>query len=50
MSETNIENDARYKRIVERAEAGVGLLLAFVLVYIAAIVVVFLDMMMWRPW
>ncbi len=50
MSETNIENDARYKRTVERAEAGVGLLVSFVVVYIIAIVVVMLDMVMWRPW
>ena len=50
MSETNIENDARYKRIVERAEAGTGLLIAFVLVYITAVAVVMLDMVMWRPW
>lgn len=49
MSETNIENDARYKRIVERTEAGVGLLIAFALVYIAAIAVVFLDLLVWRP-
>lgn len=49
MSETGIEDDARYTRIVERAEAGTGLLIAFVLVYIAAAVVVFLDLLVWRP-
>ena len=49
MSETNIENDARYKRIVERADAGVGLLV-WLAVYGVAVVVVMLDMLVWRPW
>ena len=50
MSETNIENDARYKRIVERTEAGTGLLIAFALVYTAAAAVVLMDLLVWRPW
>lgn len=49
MSETNIENDARYKRIVERADAGVGLLV-WLAVYGVAVVVVMLDLLVWRPW
>ena len=50
MSETGIENDTPYaSRVAKRAEAGVGLLIAFVLVYTAAAVVVFLDLLVWRP-
>lgn len=51
MSETGIENDTPYaSRVAKRTEAGTGLLIAFVLVYIMAVAVVFLDMVMWRPW
>ena len=47
MSETDIENDARYQRIVERVDAGVHLLV-WVAVYAAAVVVVCLDVFIWR--
>jgi hypothetical protein len=48
MSETNIENDERYKRTTERVEAGVSFLVWFV-VYGAALTVVLLDVFVWRP-
>ena len=48
MSETNIENDERYKRTTERVEAGVSFLLWFA-VYATAITVVLLDVFVWRP-
>lgn len=49
MSETNIENDARYKRIVERADAGVHLLV-WLAIYGVAVAVVMMDLLVWRPW
>lgn len=35
--------------IEERIEAGVGLL-TWVLVYLFAVVILLLDMLVWRPW
>ena len=49
MSETNIENDARYKRIVERVDATPGLLV-WLAIYGVAVAVVFMDLLVWRPW
>jgi hypothetical protein len=48
MSETGIEQEREY-RILERVQAGVGLLW-WVLIYGIAMVVVLLDMFVWRPW
>jgi hypothetical protein len=48
MSETGIE-EAYAKRVQERVDAGVGLLW-WVLIYGCAVVVVLLDMFVWRPW
>lgn len=48
MSETDIENDARYKRIVERAEATPHLLV-WLAIYSVAVAVVFMDLLVWRP-
>ena len=47
MSETGIEQEREYK-ILERVDAGVGLLW-WVLIYGCAVVVLFLDLMYWRP-
>lgn len=48
MSETNIENDERYTRTAKRVDAGVSFLVWFV-VYGAALTVVLLDVLVWRP-
>lgn len=49
MSETGIEDDARYTRIVERIDATPGLLM-WLAIYGVAVVVVFMDLLVWRPW
>jgi hypothetical protein len=48
MSETNIENDERYKHTIKRVDAGVSFLVWFA-VYATAITVVLLDVFVWRP-
>jgi hypothetical protein len=48
MSETGIE-EAYAKRVQERVAGGVHLLV-WLTVYGCAVVVVFLDLFVWRPW
>lgn len=48
MSETGIEEERGYARAIERVEAGVSLLV-WVAVYAAAVAVVLLDVLVWRP-
>lgn len=47
-TETGIENEARYKRTEERVRAGVHLLV-WIAVYAAAVCVVLMDVLVWRP-
>lgn len=46
MSETDIENDRAY-RTEQRVEGGVHLLV-WMVVYFAAVIVVFMDIFFWR--
>lgn len=47
MSETGIEEEREYSRAIARVEAGVSLLV-WLVVYATALVVVALDVFMWR--
>lgn len=48
MSETGIENEREYTRVTKRVEAGVHLLV-WVVLYGIAVVVLLLDLLVWRP-